>query len=980
MDGITGFPAALAGQYLVRRELWDRADGQLFLARRTSDRSCVAVLVAPGFDPPRWARARARLRDLKAAAARSRYLPKLEEAGREPDGRAFAVFAVPDECATLAERMPARPAHALPGVLVVRRVLAALAALHDLGLAHGWPNTRHVLLSGRAVVLVPPLDPDGAPVGEVRDVLSPERIAGGPASPAADVYLVGLMLYELCARDRKGAPELEGLLPIVGRAMEDAPAERFADARGMRAALDAYAERERARLEALAREAEAPRSGPGTGRVGSGSNPGNQGIGLGTAPADWDAELPAAPGPVDPATGAGPIDAPTGAGPLDPPTGAGAHGAPSPSPMPASATAPRPAPARQPAVPQAPAFDDLPAGAPSARDTTAAPPAEESAPVHGWLSRRMSAPEVPPALPDPDVTELAERLRAVGLLERLRAWVRGLTVWLTSLGGARDAVDCTVCAPPAVAPGDIAMVQVFVHTPAQAGEARALAKTFDAAAEPRAFQSLETDVRRGTRLDFQLVAPGFAVDRTRESLVWKGRPGSVNFFLPVPRDFAEKAIVATVLVSEAGKPLGHVRFKLDVAGAAGARPRAVGIEATKYRRAYLAYAEPDRAEALRRAALLAGLGIEVQPSIDGADVFLLFWSARAKASDDVARTVRDAVRRGIAIVPVLLEGPPVPAPPPELEGLRFGDFVGVLETDEAVGEGTLLEGRFKIERLLGHGGMGAVYLAQDRARGGEPVAIKLLLARFSGDAKALEMLREEAAIAMRLSHPNIVRLHNVEGTARTFLAMEFVEGGSLADQLAARLGGTSRRPADWSGKGLAPAEIAPLLEGIAAGLDHAHAERVIHRDIKPANVLLQRRSTAVTPKVGDFGIARQMREGADAATQPSIAGTPPYMSPEHLLGERLDARADVYSLAATVYALLGGHPPFRTRAEILKGEAPAIPGVPPGVMRVVARGLAKDPAARPATCGAFAQAFRAGLEDMGGDADTPTAASPPGTS
>lgn len=148
-----------------------------------------------------------------------------------------------------------------------------------------------------------------------------------------------------------------------------------------------------------------------------------------------------------------------------------------------------------------------------------------------------------------------------------------------------------------------------------------------------------------------------------------------------------------------------------------------------------------------------------------------------------------------------------------------------------------------------------------------------------------------------------------------------------------------------------------MLDGIAAGLDHAHARRVIHRDIKPANLLLDLALTH-TPKVSDFGIALPMRSGEHYAPQPSTAGTPAYMSPEHHLGHPLDARADVYALSATVYTLLGGHAPFRSRADQSTSEPPPIPGVSSAVMQVLRSGLAKIPEGRPPTCGELARAFR----------------------
>jgi serine/threonine-protein kinase len=282
--------------------------------------------------------------------------------------------------------------------------------------------------------------------------------------------------------------------------------------------------------------------------------------------------------------------------------------------------------------------------------------------------------------------------------------------------------------------------------------------------------------------------------------------------------------------------------------------------------------------------------------------------------------------------------------------------------------GTALDDRYEVVRTLGRGGMGVVVLARDRERDGAPVALKMLPEALDADPDALVLLRREASVAMRLSHPNVVRLHNLEGRTRKYVVMELVEGGSLADLLAARLKGEFARPAGWTGPGLAPEEVAPLLDGIAAGLDHAHGERILHRDMKPANVLLARRGDTVVPKVADFGIAAEIRGLVSRVTQQRIAGTPAYMSPEHYRGEKLDARADLYSLGATVYHLMAGRPPFPggdLSYQILNTPPAPIDGVPAGVMAVVAQAMAKEPGSRHTTCTAFARAFREAVATAG---------------
>jgi formylglycine-generating enzyme required for sulfatase activity/predicted Ser/Thr protein kinase len=203
-------------------------------------------------------------------------------------------------------------------------------------------------------------------------------------------------------------------------------------------------------------------------------------------------------------------------------------------------------------------------------------------------------------------------------------------------------------------------------------------------------------------------------------------------------------------------------------------------------------------------------------------------------------------------------------------------------------------GRYRVERVLGEGGLGVVYLAHDddlRC----PVAVKVPTARLLARAGAAEAFLGEARILAALRHEHIVRVLTVGRTddGTCYLVSEYIAGGSLADLL------KRRRPS--------PAEAAALVAAVAEALHHAHQHRLVHRDVKPGNILLD---AAGKPYLADFGIALRDEEFGSGG---GIAGTPCYMSPEQARGEshRVDGRADVYSLGVVLYELLTGQVPFR---------------------------------------------------------------------
>src|SRR5438876_160971 len=191
-------------------------------------------------------------------------------------------------------------------------------------------------------------------------------------------------------------------------------------------------------------------------------------------------------------------------------------------------------------------------------------------------------------------------------------------------------------------------------------------------------------------------------------------------------------------------------------------------------------------------------------------------------------------------------------------------------------------GRYSLERELGRGGMGVVYLARE-VRLDRLVAIKLLPPELAAHAKLRERFVREARTAARLSHPYIVPIHAVdEAGSFVFYVMAYVDGETLAQRVA------SRGP-------LPPHDATRVLREVAWALAYAHSQGVVHRDIKPANILLERGTGRAM--VTDFGIARLAAASGETAVG-ELLGTPEYMSPEQAAGESVDGRSDLYSLSA----------------------------------------------------------------------------------
>lgn len=260
--------------------------------------------------------------------------------------------------------------------------------------------------------------------------------------------------------------------------------------------------------------------------------------------------------------------------------------------------------------------------------------------------------------------------------------------------------------------------------------------------------------------------------------------------------------------------------------------------------------------------------------------------------------------------------------------------------------GNVLVDRFEIKRLIGAGGMGAVYLADDRSLG-EQVALKTIGANISEDPDAADRFRREVGAARKITHKGVIRIHDLgEDQGLLFISMEYFPGKTLAQLMAQR------------GQ-LALPEALRLLDPICDAVDAAHEAGVVHRDLKPANVLVDDSGEI---RVIDFGLAKASYMRTMTVTG-MIMGTPEYMAPEQVRGQPADQRADVYALAALTFHLLCGRPPFRADNPIAVGfqlcndppPAPKqfAPELPDYVERAILRGLAKEPQQRQESAGAF---------------------------
>ncbi len=280
--------------------------------------------------------------------------------------------------------------------------------------------------------------------------------------------------------------------------------------------------------------------------------------------------------------------------------------------------------------------------------------------------------------------------------------------------------------------------------------------------------------------------------------------------------------------------------------------------------------------------------------------------------------------------------------------------------------GSVFDGRYRIERKLGAGGMADVYLAEDQELG-RRVAIKILNDRHAADDSFIERFRREAKNAAGLSHPNIVSIYDrgeAEGTY--YIAMEYLDGRSLKELIV--------------GRGPAPVKTAiDYARQILAAVGFAHKHGIVHRDIKPHNVLVGPEGRL---KVTDFGIARS---GASQMTEVgSIIGTAQYLSPEQARGAPVDQTSDLYSVGVVLYEMLTGQVPFtgdtpleiamKHLSEVPRPPSELRPEVPHDLDSVVLRALAKDPAERYQSAEEMDADLTRVLEGLPVDPETETAA------
>jgi serine/threonine protein kinase len=253
---------------------------------------------------------------------------------------------------------------------------------------------------------------------------------------------------------------------------------------------------------------------------------------------------------------------------------------------------------------------------------------------------------------------------------------------------------------------------------------------------------------------------------------------------------------------------------------------------------------------------------------------------------------------------------------------------------------------YRVMRLLGEGGMGRVFLAEDEILE-RRVAIKMISPRLAGRGTARARFLREARAMAGVEHPNVVRIYGFgEAEGQAYFVMEYVEGETLSTRL------------EWAAR-LTVAEALRIARESAQALAAAWRRGIVHRDVKPSNILL---NTDDHVKVADFGLARLAGKGAEASSQTgagTVLGTPHYMAPEQARGEPIDFRSDVYSLGVVLYEMVGGQKPFVGQSPVeviakhLSEPLPPLrercPEVQPGVVDLIEWMTAKSAEARPAS-------------------------------
>lgn len=284
-----------------------------------------------------------------------------------------------------------------------------------------------------------------------------------------------------------------------------------------------------------------------------------------------------------------------------------------------------------------------------------------------------------------------------------------------------------------------------------------------------------------------------------------------------------------------------------------------------------------------------------------------------------------------------------------------------------VNEGTVVDGRYRVERRLGSGGMADVWLAEDTHLQ-RRVALKVLHRRFAQDREFVERFRREAESAAGLSHPNIVGVYDRgEFEGSFYIAMQYVEGPTLKQMI---------------DSGLTPEQAVALIRQVLEAARFAHRHGIVHRDLKPQNVIVNPEGVAV---VTDFGIALA---GVSEITQTgSVMGTPHYLSPEQAQGFEVTSVSDLYSIGVLLYEALTGRVPFEGESAVAVAmkqvsQTPQRPSsinprVSPALDAVVMRALEKEPGQRFQSADAFIAALDAAMREPGGPGTADFSALPP---
>jgi serine/threonine-protein kinase len=261
-----------------------------------------------------------------------------------------------------------------------------------------------------------------------------------------------------------------------------------------------------------------------------------------------------------------------------------------------------------------------------------------------------------------------------------------------------------------------------------------------------------------------------------------------------------------------------------------------------------------------------------------------------------------------------------------------------------------LEGRYQVLKELGRGGMGIVFQAHDKELN-EQVAIKILSPMLSNDSEALDRMKREVSAARRITHPNVIRIHDIaEAKGLHYVSMEYFYGTTLKEHI--RHGGSLSLMQSYN-----------IASQIADGLEEAHKQGVVHRDLKSQNIII---APSGHLKIIDFGLAHSAHLQGMTATG-LIMGTPEYMAPEQVAGKRVDERADIYALGIILYELFTGRVPFTGDSAIAVGfmqmKDPPLPPrninpqLPDEIEAVILKCLQKEPSARYASVGQLKSAL-----------------------